>query len=139
MDGVEVNGDGRLTGEGSKRTRRRWTVAEKRRIVREVERAGAVKSEVAQRHGVHVSLLARWRAEIRGKGPVAKKGHRRVRLLPVRVSKSPGAASPTVHAKMAARDGDFIEVAFPAGQRVKVRGLVDGGSLRAVLQELSRC
>ena len=31
------------------------------------------------------------------------------------------------------------EVAFPAGQRVTVRGVVNGELLRAVLQELSRC
>jgi hypothetical protein len=40
---------------------------------------------------------------------------------------------------MAITAGDMIEVAFPAGQRVTVRGVVDGEVLRAVLQELSRC
>jgi hypothetical protein len=33
----------------------------------------------------------------------------------------------------------MMEVAFPAGQRVTVRGVVDGEALRAVLQELARC
>jgi hypothetical protein len=32
-----------------------------------------------------------------------------------------------------------MEVGFPAGQRVTVRGVVDGGLLRTVLEELSRC
>jgi hypothetical protein len=35
--------------------------------------------------------------------------------------------------------GDSIEVAFTAGQRVTVRGVVDDGILRTVLRELSRC
>jgi hypothetical protein len=35
--------------------------------------------------------------------------------------------------------GNLIEVAFPAGQRVSVRGVVDGALLRTVLQELARC
>jgi hypothetical protein len=33
----------------------------------------------------------------------------------------------------------MIEVVFSAGRRLKVRGVVDGGLLRTVLQELSRC
>jgi len=34
---------------------------------------------------------------------------------------------------------DTIEVAFPAGQRVAIRGVINGDALRTVLQELSRC
>jgi transposase-like protein len=141
MDGVEANGEDRQTADPGKRIRRQWTAGEKRRIVREAERAGAVGREVAQRHGVHVSVLNRWRAELRVGATRAKKAVRTVRLLPVQVRKSPPsrAASASVRATLAVPESDIVEVAFPAGQRLKVRGVVDGGVLRTVLQELSRC
>jgi hypothetical protein len=40
---------------------------------------------------------------------------------------------------MAANRDESIEVAFSSGQRVTIRGVVDGGVLRTVLQELSQC
>jgi hypothetical protein len=57
----------------------------------------------------------------------------------VSTPKAARAASQPTNAAMATSAGDLIEVAFPAGQRVTVRGVVDGGLLRTVLAELSRC
>jgi transposase len=141
MDGVDANGEDRQTADSAKRTRRQWTAGEKRRIVREAERAGAVGREVAKRHGVHMSVLNRWRTELRSGTAGGKKAVRAVRLLPVQVRKSvpTRAASGPVRATLAVPEGDLIEVAFPSGQQLKVRGVVDGGLLRTVLQELSRC
>jgi|SRR5580700_9807603 transposase len=141
MDGIEVSGEDRQPADHSKRIRRRWTTEQKRRMVREAERPGAVRQQVAQRHGVHLSVLNRWRKELRIGAPSAKKPVRRVRLLPIRVSKTqaPRAASQPARVSMAVAAVDSIEVAFTAGQRVTVRGLVDGGALRTVLQELARC
>jgi transposase-like protein len=65
MDGVDANSEGRPMADSGKRIRRLWTANDKRRIVREAERPGAVRQQVAQRHGVHVSVLNRWRAELR--------------------------------------------------------------------------
>jgi transposase len=138
MDGIEANGEGRHTADHGKRIRRRWTTAMKRGIVREAERPGAVRREVAQRHGVHASVLNRWRTELRSRSSGGKKPVRKARLLPIRVS-TPQAASGPAHAAMAVAAGDLIEVAFSADRRVTVRGVVDGEVLRAVLQELSRC
>lgn len=141
MDGIEVHSEGRQAAEPGRRARRQWTAAEKRRIVREAERAGAVKQQVARVHGVHVSVLNRWRAELRVMGSGGKKKASTVRLLPVRVrtSRPPRAQGSPVGATMTATAGDLIEVAFPAGQRLTVRGMVDAGLLRTVLEELSRC
>jgi transposase len=141
MDGIEAGSEGRPTADHGKRSRRHWTAEEKRRIVREAEKPGAVRQQVAQRHGVHVSVLNRWRTELRIGLSGGKKAIRRARLLPIRVSKTQAsrAVSRPVQATMAITAGDMIEVAFPAGQRVTVRGVVDGEVLRAVLQELSRC
>lgn len=136
MDGIEANGEDRPADEG-KRTRRQWTTADKRRIVREAERPGAVRQQVAQRHGVHVSVLNRWRTELRIGASSGKKGARTARLLPVQVRKTRPARAASQSVAVPA--GDLIEVAFPAGQRVTVRGVVDGALLRTVLQELARC
>jgi transposase len=142
MDGIEANDEDRQSGEPGKRTRRQWTAADKRRIVREAQRPGAVRQEVAQRHGVHVSVLNRWRTEqlIRASG--AKKEVTTARLLPVRVRKTrPSRAGrrPAGTTSAAVTAVDVIEVEFAAGRRLTVRGVVDGGLLRTVLQELSQC
>jgi transposase-like protein len=42
-------------------TRRSWSREQKRAIVAEVDVGGAKLSEVARRHGIHASLLFRWR------------------------------------------------------------------------------
>jgi len=141
MDGIEVEVEDRQAAEPGKRTRRLWTAEDKRRIVREAQRPGAVKQEVAQRHGVHVSVLNRWRTEQLIKSPVAKKTVSMARLLPVQVRKSRssrGTSRPTP-ATTAGTEFGILQVGFPAGQRLTVRGVVDGGLLRTVLEELSRC
>jgi transposase len=144
MDGIELEVAGvagRQAAEPGKRTRRQWTADEKRRIVRESQRAGAVRQEVARRHGVHVTVLSRWRTEQLGRASSAKKTVSRVRLLPVQVRKSQPSreVSRPIPAKIAGTEIGSIEVGFPAGQRLTVRGVVDGGLLRTVLEELSRC
>jgi len=141
MDGIEVEGEGRQAAQPGKRTRRLWTTKAKRRIVREAQRPGAVKQQVALRHGVHVSVLNRWRLEQLSKSSTAKKPVSPVRLLPLRVRKSPPSrgASRRIPAATAGAEVGIMEVGFPAGQRLTVRGVVDGALLRTVLEELSRC
>src|SRR3974390_2984926 len=48
-------------------TRRSWSREQKLAIVAEVEVPGASLSQVARRHGVHASLLFRWRRDFRAK------------------------------------------------------------------------
>ena len=141
MDGIEVHGESRQAAETGKRTRRLWTAEDKRRIVREAQRPGAVRQEVARRHGVHVSVLNRWRTEQLSKTSGAKKTVSRLRMLPVQVRRSQPSrrASRPIPTTIAGTEVGTMEVGFPAGQRLTVRGVVDGGLLRTVLQELSRC
>jgi transposase len=141
MDGIEVHGEGRQAAEPGKRARRLWTAEEKRRIVREAQRPGAVRQEVAQRHGVHVSVLNRWRTEKLSRASVAKKTVKPVRLLSIQVRKSKPSrgSSWAIPATIAGTEVGIMEVGFPAGQRLTVRGVVDSGLLRTVLEELSRC
>ena len=141
MDGIEASSEGRVATDQGKRIRRHWTTEIKRRIVREAEKPGAVKQQVAERHGVHVSVLNRWRTELPSRSSGAKKAARRARLVPVRVSKThtSRASSRPFPATTAVSGTDMMEVAFPAGQRVAIRGVVNGDVLRTVLQELLRC
>ena len=140
MDGIEASSEGRAAADQGKRIRRHWTNEIKRRIVREAEKPGAVKQQVAERHGVHVSVLNRWRTELPSRLSGARKTARRARLVPVRVSatRTSRAASRPFPAT-ANTATDMMEVVFPAGQRVAIRGVVNGEVLRTVLQELSRC
>jgi transposase len=48
-------------------TRRSWSREQKLAIVAEVDVAGASVSQVARRHGVHASLLFRWRRDLKAK------------------------------------------------------------------------
>jgi hypothetical protein len=110
--------------------------------VQQAQRSGAVLQEIAQRHGLHPSLLTRWRAEHRigmlGKEAVSHEA----RLLPVQVRRS---SRPSVEfagrvpgGESSAKLGGAIEVEFSAGQRLCIRGAVDAQTLRTVLQELSQ-
>ena len=46
--------------------RRRWSTAEKARLVAAMDEPGAVVTEIARSAGVCASLLYRWRRELRG-------------------------------------------------------------------------
>ena len=141
MDGIEADGGGRQPVETGKRIRRQWTARQKRQIVREAQRPGAVIQEVAQHHGVHVSVLNRWRTEERVAASGAKKAVNAVRLLPVRVRRARPSRAPRqpVAAKIAtSTQRDAIEIDFSGGRRLYVRGMVDAAILRTVLQELSQ-
>jgi transposase len=139
MDGMQVNGKVDPVRESVIRRRRKWSTREKVRIVQEALRPGAVLQEVAQRHGLHPSLLTRWRAQHR---TVAKKASmREARLVPVRVEPqtrlSPRSARVDDIRERASKTGS-IEVELCAGRRVHIQGMVDAQTLRTLLQELSR-
>ena len=61
-------------------------------------------------------------------------------MLPVRVGKlrSSRSVSRPIPATIAGTDVGSTEVGFPAGQRLTVRDMLDGGQLRTVLMGLPR-
>ena len=65
--------------------RRRWSRAEKERIVAAAMEPGAVASEVARAAGIHVSQLFRWRQQLCGAARTAPT------FSPVAVVPGPGA------------------------------------------------
>ena len=139
MDGEQAAAGAERVHESAVRRRRKWSAGEKAKIVREAQRPGAMLQEVAQRHGLHPSLLTRWRAQ----GRVVKKkaARREARLLPVTVERRPRSESGLVRPdgmRDSASTSGCIDVEFAAGWRVHIQGVVDAHTLRTLLQELAR-
>ena len=101
--------------------RRRWTAAEKSRIVEESLAPAAIVAEVARRHDVHTNLLHLWRRQARlaaGSG---------VALLPVAVAPERRPSG-----------GGAIEIELGSGVRLRVDAAVDEAALARVLRALGR-
>lgn len=139
MDVVQTTGETERIRESVARRRRKWSDREKVQIVGEAQRPGAVLQEVAQRHGLHPSLLTRWRAQY---GTARKKASRQeARLLPVTIE--PRARGGLERARIGGKrestsTSGTIEVEFSAGRRLHIQGIVDNQTLRTLLQELVR-
>jgi transposase len=139
MDGEQAAAGAERVHESAIRRRRKWSAGEKAKIVREAQRPGAMLQEVAQRHGLHPSLLTRWRAQ----GRVVKKkaARREARLLPVTVERRPRSESGLVRTdgmRDSTSTSGCIDVEFATGWRVHIQGVVDAHTLRTLLQELAR-
>jgi transposase len=111
--------------------RRRWSVADKLRLVEEASRPGGSVSAVAQRHGVCRSLLFTWRRQYRegalGVGETA-------RFVPVAVATETDALPPSCG--LVERPLGLIEIELPNGCRLRVDREVDGRTLRRVVAAL---
>ena len=103
--------------------RRRWSAAEKARIVEESLQPGAMVTVVAHRHDVHPNLLHHWRRQAR------QAAGRRVSFLPVAVS---------AEKRSSPRGGGTIEIELGSGVRVRVDATVDEAALGRVLRALGR-
>ncbi|TFZ54886.1 transposase [Methylorubrum sp. Q1] len=55
-------------------TRRTWSPERKRAILAEADDPATTASEVARRHGLHASLLFRWRRALRAGAPAPMAG-----------------------------------------------------------------
>ena len=125
--------------EGPSPARRRWSDAEKRRIVAESFETGVSVSVVARRHDMNTNQLFTWRRQVRElAGDVGNDG-----FVPVVVGASPGGGADT--ATMTSPSGDVvapatgrIEIALHGGVRVTVDREVDGSALARVLAVLDR-
>jgi transposase len=140
MARIKAEGNERRVGGTDRRGRRKWSVAEKVRVVQELERSGAAVSEVARRHGAHTSMLTRWRTQYRaGQLGTADAASAVACLVPVRVMRDmPRSSRPAREPAPAVSTAGAIEVQLANGQQVCIRGTVDAGMLRTVLEELSR-
>ena len=96
--------------------RRRWSAAEKLRMVEESLSAGAIVAEVARRHDVHPNLLHLWRRQAR-EGSLSGAGDNGARFVPVAVTATPGVAG---MAEQGAGVGSLIEVVLRNGRLLRL-------------------
>jgi len=96
--------------------RRRWTVAEKERLVAASLAPGAVASAVAREAGIHVSQLFGWRRKFCDAGAA--------RFAAVRVAAEASTAG-------------LIEIEFASGARMRISGAVDCAMLSAVIAAMA--
>jgi transposase len=123
MQRVEV-----ITG---RECRRRFSEAEKLRLVEEAFEPGAVTSVVARQRGVDLSLLYRWRQQLFG---------RQSRLLPAftpvtLVTTDDAPVEPP--APPASSPAGTLEIEFPAGARLRISGPVEPALAAAVVSALA--
>lgn len=115
-------------------TRRKWSAAEKRSIVAEIDVADGSVSEVARKHGVHTSLLFRWRRDL-GAAPSGSKPARSLSPVFLPVALSP--PSPPVTPIRAAQSS-VLEIQLAGGRVVRVDADVDAAKLAAIVAELEK-
>jgi transposase len=108
--------------------RRRWSRAEKERIVAAAIEPGAVASEVARAAGIHASQLFRWRQQLCGPAPTGPA------FSAVTVAPEPGAASSLE--RLAPQEA--IEVEFATGARMRIAGPVAASTVKALIAVLAQ-
>ncbi len=103
--------------------RRRWSTAEKERIVAAAIEPGANASEVARAAGIHVSQLFRWRKE-----------------LCVRPQAAPmfSAVAVVPEAGVVATTTASIEIEFASGTRLRITGSADPSTVRTTIAVLAK-
>jgi transposase len=130
-----------VTSGGARR--RRWSKADKARIVRESLEPGALVSEVAQRHGLTRWQLYEWRRKARAAGDQARPAQSKrngstskpVEGLPAFAPVV--MATPAIPPQLTASEASLVEIAI-GGVSVRVRGVVEVEGLVAVLNAVRR-
>ena len=125
---------GRRTGP-----RRKYPLADKLRILQETRQPGASVSDVARAHGVNANVVFGWR-RLAKRGLLRAPDPKSAQLLPVTIESPtvlPGKKPASVPATADGQHGS-IEVEFPGGVRVRVRGAVDAATLKGVFEALAR-
>jgi transposase len=109
--------------------RRRWTRAEKGRIVAAAMEPGAVASEVARAAGIHASQLFRWRQQLCSVAPSVPSAavFSRLAIVP---EPGPAAALGVTH--------PAVEIEFASGARLRLLAPPDGRTLKAVIAALAK-
>lgn len=117
--------------------RRRWTTAEKLRIVQESRAPDARVSEIARRHEIHPNQLHSWRRQARtgvlagaDAGDGAREG---TRFAAVAIT-----PAPILPATLPGPAAGVIEIEFAAGGRMRITGPVEGCLASAAIETLAR-
>jgi transposase len=105
--------------------RRRWSRAEKERIVAATMEPGAVASEIARAAGIHTSQLFRWRQQLCERAPTP------AAFNPVAIAAEPGLPA-------SAEKAGVIEIEFAAGGQMRIAGPVDALTVSALIKALAK-
>ena len=113
--------------------RRRYSIAEKRRMVEESFQPGASVARVARAHGINANQVFGWRKLYqRGRLGGNTRAAQAVELLPVTISDSPAAPAPLPAPPPPSVSPGTIQLQLPRG-RLRIEGVVDADCLRVVL------
>ena len=137
---TKVDSSVRVSRETAIRSRRRWSVQEKVRIVLETLESGVSVPVVARRHSVNANQLFIWRGQYRrGELGASDNGDGTVKLLPVEVESRvvPQQKVATPDASAASPHG-CMEIQISGGRHVKIWGQIDAEALRVLVRELLR-
>ena len=117
---------------GEVRTRRRWTIEEKRRITQETFVSGASVARIAQRYALNANQLFQWRKKYRE----GRLGSRVTpKLLPVTIADERLVEAEKVAEPVSAEPLGTIEIRLPRGT-VHVTGRVELQTLRTAIESL---
>jgi transposase len=116
--------------------RRRWSWAEKERIVAAAIEPGAVASEVARAAGIHTSQLFRWRQEL----------CRFTRSVPenaptfsaVTIASAPSEPPAPATPALPPPASSVVEIDFASGARMRISGAVDPSMASAMIAALTK-
>ncbi len=108
--------------------RRRWSRAEKERIVAAALEPDAVASEVARAAGIHVSQLFRWRQQLCKQAPAP------IAFSPVAIAPEPTMAAP----ELSPEPMGTVEIEFATGGRMRISGSVDAATVSALVRALAK-
>ena len=113
--------------------RRRWTSAEKARIVEESLAAEATVVEVARRHDIHPNLLHFWRRQART-GNLALVGADGAAPSEVRFA----TVAVTPEERVSAAPSSVIEIEFAEGTRLRITGSAEAATVSALMRALGK-
>ncbi len=141
---VDVENGGAESGGRVRRRRRRWSEAEKRRIVAESHEPGVSVSLVARRHDVNANQVFTWRRQLRDQEPGALASG----FVPMVVAADAACDVTAADEKVGQAAGHNaaglppatgrIEIVLAGGCRVIVDRAVDAEALACVVAVLER-
>lgn len=123
-------------------TRRSWSKEQKKAIIGEIDVGGATLSEVARRHGIHSSLLFRWRkslGSVMGAAPLdagalsPTTSTSATRFMPVMLPAPPPSVPTTTPTKPCS-----IDIVLDGGRTVRVGADVDTAALMRIIDALEK-
>ena len=124
-------------------TRRSWSKQQKQAIVAEIDVGGATLSEVARRHGIHSSLLFRWRktlGSVMGSAAIGTEAATSTtvaqRFVPVMLPAP--STTPAREAASAAVKSGAIEIVLDGRRTVRVGADVDTTALLRIIDALEK-